>query len=162
MCSDHGWFSAVRPIIRENLEALGVSVNYDEKKSSDVYSFVDGDQGAWDVVIAPGDPSVFGNDADLLLRWWYAGDTWTDQRMHWKGSEAYTAVQAKLDEAVKLEGEAQISTWQELFDLLSEQVPLYPVFHRKTPTAYNSQTLVGFQPIALTGLSFVDIGSTAA
>ena len=162
LCSDHGWFSAVRPIIRENLEALGVSVNYDEKKSSDVYSFVDGDQGAWDVVIAPGDPSVFGNDADLLLRWWYAGDTWTDQRMHWKGSEAYTAVQTKLDEAVKLEGEAQISTWQELFDLLSEQVPLYPIFHRKTPTAYNPQTLVGFQPIALTGLSFVDIGSTAA
>ena len=119
LCTDHGWFSAVRPIIRENLEALGVSVNYDEKKSSDVYSFVDGDQGAWDVVIAPGDPSVFGNDADLLLRWWYAGDTWTEQRMHWKGSEAYTAVQAKLDEAVKLEGEAQIATWQELFDLLS-------------------------------------------
>ena len=82
--------------------------------------------------------------------------------MHWKGSETYTAVQAKLDEAVKLEGEAQISTWQELFDLLSEQVPLYPIFHRKTPTAYNPQTLVGFQPIALTGLSFVDIGSTAA
>ena len=162
LCSDHGWFSAVRPIIRENLEALGVSVKYDEKKSSDVYSFVDGDQGAWDVVIAPGDPSVFGNDADLLLRWWYAGDTWTEQRMHWKGSEAYTAVQAKLDEAVKLEGEAQIATWQELFDLLSEQVPLYPIFHRKTPTAYNPQTLVGFQPIALTGLSFVDIGSTAA
>ena len=41
-------------------------------------------------------------------------------------------------------------------------MPLYPIFHRKTPTAYNSQTLVGFQPIALTGLSFVDIGSTAA
>ena len=41
-------------------------------------------------------------------------------------------------------------------------MPLYPIFHRKTPTAYNPQTLVGFQPIALTGLSFVDIGSTAA
>ena len=54
---------------------------------------------------------------------WYAGDTWTEQRMHWKGSEAYTAVQTKLDEAVRLEGEAQITTWQELFDLLSEQVP---------------------------------------
>ena len=48
LCTDHGWFSAVRPIIRENLEALGVSVNYDEKKSSDVYFFVDGDQGAWE------------------------------------------------------------------------------------------------------------------
>ena len=76
------WHNVGIATFRENFEALGVSVNYDEKKSSDVYSFVDGDQGAWDVVIAPGDPSVFGNDADLLLRWWYAGDTWTEQRMH--------------------------------------------------------------------------------
>jgi len=73
LCTDHGWFSAVRPVIRENLEALGVTVNYDEKKSADAYSFIDSAQGAWDVLIAPGDPSVFGNDADLLMRWWYGG-----------------------------------------------------------------------------------------
>ena len=160
LCTDHGWFSAVRPIIRENLEALGVTVKYDEKKSADTYSFIDSGQGAWDVLIAPGDPSVFGNDADLLMRWWYSGDVWTESRMHWKGSESQVAVQKLLDEAVKLEGDKQVSKWQEIFDKLSEDVPLYPIFHRKAPTAYDSTTLENFKPIALTGLSFVGTGST--
>ena len=160
LCTDHGWFSAVRPVIRENLEALGVTVNYDEKKSADAYSFIDSSQGAWDVLIAPGDPSVFGNDADLLMRWWYGGDVWTETRMHWKGSESQVAVQALLDEAVKLEGDKQIAKWQEAFDKISEDVPLYPIFHRKTPTAYDSATLENFKPISLTGLSFVGTGSS--
>ena len=160
LCTDHGWFSAVRPIIRENLEALGVTVKYDEKKSADTYSFIDSGQGAWDVLIAPGDPSVFGNDADLLMRWWYSGDVWTESRMHWKGSESQVAVQKLLDEAVKLEGDKQVAKWQEIFDKLSEEVPLYPIFHRKAPTAYDSTTLENFKPIALTGLSFVGTGSS--
>ncbi|MDO4899057.1 ABC transporter substrate-binding protein [Actinomyces sp.] len=161
LCSDHGWFASVRPIIRENLEALGITVNYDEKKSADVYTFIDSAQGDWDVVIAPGDPSVFGADADLLMRWWYSGDTWTDGRMHWKGTDSYNAIQAALDEAVQLDGDAQVAKWQEIFDMIAADVPLYPIFHRKSPTAYDSEALVGFQPIALTGLSFVDVGTKA-
>ena len=162
LCTDHGWFSAVRPVLRENLEALGVTVKYDEKKSADTYSFIESADGAkaWDVVIAPGDPSVFGDDADLLMRWWYGGDVWTDARMHWKGSESQVAIQALLDEAVKLEGDKQVAKWQEAFDKLSEDVPLYPIFHRKTPTAYDSTTLENFKPISLTGLSFVGTGSS--
>ena len=162
LCTDHGWFSAVRPVIRENLEALGVTVKYDEKKSADTYSFIESADGAkaWDVVVAPGDPSVFGDDADLLMRWWYGGDVWTDARMHWKGSEGQKAIQALLDEAVKLEGDKQIAKWQEAFDKISEDVPLYPLFHRKAPTAYNSSTLENFKPISLTGLSFVGTGSS--
>ena len=162
LCTDHGWFSAVRPVIRENLEALGVTVKYDEKKSADTYSFIESADGAkaWDVVIAPGDPSVFGDDADLLMRWWYGGDVWTDARMHWKGSEGQKAIQALLDEAVKLEGDKQIAKWQEAFEKISEDVPLYPLFHRKAPTAYNSSTLENFKPISLTGLSFVGTGSS--
>ena len=112
------------------------------------------------MLIAPGDPSVFGNDADLLMRWWYGGDVWTETRMHWKGSESQVAIQALLDEAVKLEGDKQVAKWQEAFDKLSEDVPLYPIFHRKTPTAYDSTTLENFKPISLTGLSFVGTGSS--
>ena len=162
LCTDHGWFSAVRPVIRENLEALGVTVKYDEKKSADTYSFIESADGAkaWDVVIAPGDPSVFGDDADLLMRWWYGGDVWTDARMHWKGSEGQKAIQALLDEAVKLEGDKQIAKWQEAFDKTSAEVPRDPLFHRKAPTAYNSSTLENFKPISLTGLSFVGTGSS--
>jgi len=162
LCSDHGWFSGVRPVIRENLEALGVTVSYDEKKSSDLYTFIESEDGAnaWDVVIAPGDPSVFGEDGDLLMRWWYDTPTWIENRMHWKGSEGQKAIYALLEEGAKLEGDQQIAKWQETFDKISEEVPLYPIFHRKSPIAYNSSTLKDFQPIKLTALSFVGTGST--
>ncbi|AMD86321.1 ABC transporter substrate-binding protein [Actinomyces radicidentis] len=164
LATDHGWFSAVRPIIRENLEAIGLTVTYDEKKSADAYSLIDADTDGkqWDVLIAPGDPSVFGNDADLLMSWWYAADTWTDQRMHWKGTDSYTTFQTGLSKAAELTGDEQLTKWHELFDTLSEEVPLYPIFHRKTPTAYSLETLTNFQPIALTGLAFLEAGSTQA
>ena len=159
IATDHGFFSGARPIIKENLEALGVSANFTEKKSKELYDYIkNGDK--WDIAIAPGDPSVFGNDADLLMRWWYSADLWANDRMHWKGTEAYTKLQAILDEAVQVEGDAQIAKWQEAFDLIAENVPLYPIFHRTTPTAYNNQTLVSFRSVNYPGLSVVDVGST--
>ncbi|MBK7820888.1 MAG: ABC transporter substrate-binding protein [Tessaracoccus sp.] len=160
LSSDHGWFAAVRPMIKEALEAAGLSVDYEEKKSADVYATIDGNPDAFDIVVAPGDPSVFGDDADLLLRWWYAGDTWTDSRMHWKGQDSYKQVQELLDKAAAATGDEQLGLWHEIFDVVSDAVPLYPVFHRKSPTAFDPETLVDFKPIPVTGLSFLDVSST--
>jgi peptide/nickel transport system substrate-binding protein len=42
----------------------------------------------------------------------------------------------------------------------SENLPMWPIFHRKSPTAFDDKTLVDFKPIAVTGLSFVGVGST--
>ena len=52
------------------------------------------------------------------------------------------------------EGKAK-EAWGKLIDLIADEVPLYPLFHRKTPTAYDKASLVDFKPISLTGLSFV-------
>lgn len=160
LCTDHDWVKKATPIMKESLEAIGLSVEFTQKKSADVYTTIDGKPDAFDLVIAPGDPSVFGNDADLLLRWWYSADTWTNLRMHWKGQPAYTQTQKLLDQAAQKTGSAQQDGWHQVFDLVSEQVPLYPLFHRKAPTAWNPQTLVDFEPISLTGLSFVNVAST--
>ncbi len=160
LCTDHGWVKKATPIIKESLEAAGLSVEFTEKKSADVYNTIDGKPDAFDVVIAPGDPSVFGADPDLLMRWWYANDTWTDSRMHWKGQPSYLEVQDKLEEAARLSGDAQKATWGQLFDLLSAEVPLYPLFHRKATTGYDKGSLIDFKPISLTGLSFVDVATT--
>ncbi len=160
LASNHGWFAAVRPMIKSSLEAAGLTVAYEEKKSADVYATIDGKVDAYDIVVAPGDPSVFGQDADLLLRWWYAGDTWTDSRMHWKGSDSYTKVQDLLDKAGPATGTEQLDLWHQVFDVVSEVLPLYPIFHRKSPTAWNGETLQDFKPIAVTGLSFLNVGST--
>lgn len=161
LVTDHDWVTKCTPIIQESLTGLGLDVQLEQKKSSDVYNTIDGKPEAYDVVVAPGDPSVFGDDPDLLMRWWYAGDTWTDTRMHWKGQPAHTQAQDLLDQGLQAtDATQQQETWNKLFDLLSEQVPLYPLFHRKSPTAWDQSTLVDFQPISLTGLSFVGVGTT--
>lgn len=159
--TDHDWVANCTPIIQESLAAAGVTVQFEQKQSADVYNTVTGNPDSFDVVCAPGDPSVFGNDADLLLRWWYAADVWTDARMNWKGTPAYEEVQTLLDEGIRIPDEAgRIAKAQEVFDLISDEVPLYPLFHRKTPTAWDAQSLVDFKPLSLTGLSFIDVGST--
>lgn len=161
MATDHDWVKQCTPIIQQSLEAAGVKVEFTEKQSAEVYNTIDGKPDAYDVVVAPGDPSVFGNDADLLMRWWYFADTWTDTRMHWKGSESYSQVTDLLKEAMaETDTDKQTSMWQQTFDLLSEDIPLYPLFHRKAPSAWDPTTLVGFEPTSLTGLSFVGVGST--
>ena len=163
LCTDHDWVAQCTPIIQESLAAAGVEVAFEQKQSADVYTTIDGNPEAFDVVIAPGDPSVFGNDPDLLMRWWFSGDVWTDSRMHWKGQDSYEQVQSLLAEGLEsTDAAAQEATWGELFDLLSEEVPLYPLFHRKAPTAWDGTSLVDFQPTSLTGLSFVDVASTKA
>ena len=161
LCTDHDWVKNCTPLIQESLAALGINVSFTERKSADVYNTIDGKPEAYDVVIAPGDPSVFGNDPDLLMRWWYAGDVWTDSRMHWKGSESYDQVQNLLEEGIRATDKAeQQDIWNRTFDAISDNVPLYPLFHRKVPTAWNSNALVDFKPISLTGLSFSGVATT--
>lgn len=161
LCTDHDWVQKVTPVIQESLQAAGIEVAFEQKKSADVYNTIDGKPEAFDVVIAPGDPSVFGNDPDLLLRWWYATDTWTDKRMHWKGQDSYDQMQELLATSQSAVEEAdQKAAWKKLFDLASEIVPLYPLFHRKLPTAFDSTSLVDFKPISVTGLSFLNVGTT--
>ncbi len=45
--------------------------------------------------------------------------------------------------------------WNQCFDLLAEQVPLYPLFHREIATGYQAEQITGFEPIATTGLVFL-------
>ncbi|EEH63206.1 Tat pathway signal sequence domain protein [Gleimia coleocanis DSM 15436] len=161
LVTNHDWVKLCTPILKESLEAAGLQVEFTEFKSSDLYNTI-GQSADWDIVVAPGDPSVFGDDADLLLSWWYGGDIWTDTRMHWKGTESYTKVQSLMSAAAQTTGDEQLKAWHEIFDVISEEVPLYPLFHRKSPSAWDAASLPGFKPISLTGLSFVDVATTKA
>lgn len=159
LTTDTGWVKEVAPLIKESLDAIGVDVTLDVGQSAAAYAKVD--SGDYTVMVAPGDPSVFGNDPDLLMKWWYGDNVWTNTRTNWADTEEYAKLSDLLDTAEQEQGDAQQETWNEAFDLLSEQAVLYPLFHRKLPTAWSSQELVGFQPVPTTGLSFLDVGVAA-
>lgn len=152
-----GWVKDIAPFIKESWDAIGVQTTLDIGASGGQYKNKI-DTGNYEVMAAPGDPSVFGNDVDLLMRWWYVGQ-WPEKRFNWSTTPEAKKVVELLDAAAKEADPAkQRATWQEAIDLLSEEVPLYPLLHRKLPTAWDDKALAGFRGLPTTGVSFLDVG----
>ncbi|MEG0477013.1 MAG: ABC transporter substrate-binding protein [Raoultibacter sp.] len=161
--TDHPWIKALSPQIKNDLEAAGIKTTIQEQASSALYANrTDVDDPQYDVALAPGDPSVFGNDPDLLMNWWYGDNTWTQKRTQWKGSDKFTELHKLMQSAIETSGDAQQKLWNQCFDLLADQVPLYPLFHRKVSTAFFAEKLDGYAPIGTTGLNFIDAASKTA
>ena len=162
LTTDHPWIANLAPQIRSDLEAVGITVNVKSEASASLYANnLDVEDSDFDLALAPGDPSVFGNDPALLMNWWYGDNIWTQQRTSWQSSdkEAFDELQATISEAVTLEGDAQQEKWGEAQDLLSREVPLYPLFHRTLITAYNGDAVTGVTPIATTGLQMLEVAT---
>ena len=145
----------IAPLIKEDLDAVGLNVTLDIGQSGGQYGKADA--GDMDVMVAPGDPSVFGNDPDLLMRWWYGDNVWSQSRHRWASTPEFKDFIGTLDSAVQTSGAEQQELWNEAFDTLSEDVPLYPLFHRQLPTGWGDD-ITGFKPIGLTGMSFLHAG----
>lgn len=156
LTTDTGWVKDIAPLLKESWEAAGVKVTLSIAQSPAQYAKVD--KGDFDVLVAPGDPSVFGNDADLLLRWFYYG-FWPEKRYGWSKSDAYKKVKQTLDKAARAADETRRKElWGEVTDLVADEAALYPILHRKLPTAWTEKSLPGFKPLPTTGLSFMDVG----
>ncbi len=153
--TDTDWVADIAPLLKEDLDAIGLNITLDIAQSGAQYAKVDA--GDLDVMVAPGDPSVFGNDPDLLMRWWYDDNVWTQARHRWSGAE-FDKMQELMDTAVKASGDAQQESWNEAINLVANDVPLYPLLPRKLPTSWDDTQITGFAPIGLTGLSFLDTG----
>ena len=77
------------------------------------------DPGVYEVAIAPGDPSVFGNDLDLLLGWWYRGDVWPKRRFRWSNTPEFAKVTELLNAAVRAKDHAEAKkSWEEAINII--------------------------------------------
>ncbi|WP_318211059.1 ABC transporter substrate-binding protein [Streptomyces sp. SJL17-1] len=156
LTTDTGWVKDIAPLIKESLDAVGVKTTLDIGQASAQYAKVD--EGQFQVLVAPGDPSVFGNDPDLLMRWFYDG-TWPTKRFRWDGSAPDKQVRGLLDQAARSSDEAERKRlWGQVTDIIADEAPIYPILHRKLPTAWNDKALPGFSALPTTGMSFLNVG----
>ena len=139
-------------MIAEDLEALGFSVKLTVASSLETYTALDKKPNSFDIVVAPGDPSCFGNDPDLLMNWYYGQNTWTITRTQWADAPECLELEKKMQQAVQMTGDEQQTLWNECFDIISNNVPLYPLFHRQVSTAYFEDKVDNFAGIATTGV----------
>lgn len=160
LTTDTAWVKDVAPLILESWNKIpGVKVTVKSLQSGALYSDRVG-KGDYTVVAAPGDPSVFGNDADLLLSWFYSGATWMEKRAFWTTPER-SKLQELMNKGSQASGDDAKKIVAEIVDMVSDEVPLYPILHRQLPSAWDEKKLNGFQPLPTTGLSFIDVGRTA-
>lgn len=155
---NQNWVVSLAPQIKEDLDAIGLSCTIEENAQPYQDMAESDSELAYDVFLAPGDPSCFGSDPDLLMTWFYGDNIWTHGRSCWAkaGDGKFEEFQTLLQEGRVAVGEAQQAAWNKCFDMLSEEVPLYPLFHRELATGYWSDKIQGFIPFATTGLVFLD------
>ncbi len=153
---NNNWVNVLAPQITEDLGAIGITANIKETKIDWAALAPSEEILPYDVMLTPGDPSCFGNDPDLLMTWWYGDNVWTQGRSCWKGTEEWTKLQELLQQArEEADAAKQQEIWNQCFDLIAENIPLYPLFHRQVATAWQGDKLEDFAPISTTGLVFL-------
>ena len=169
---NNNWVSELGPQIKNDLDAVGIKTTLDTRALvwSEYAPVTESEGGpaikpegdkvpAFDVVLTPGDPTCFGNDVDLLLSWWYSDNVWTQGRSYWKFADdsSFEKFQGLLQQARESANPAeQQDLWNQCFDILADEVPLYPLFHRQLATGWRADLIDGFKPLATTGLLFLD------
>lgn len=149
------WVSSLAPQIQENLKDAGINCTIKDFTNGWAELAPSDAVLPYDVLLTPGDPSCFGNDPDLLMTWWYGDNVWTQGRSCWKGTPEWEQLQNLLQQGREAAAADQQSIWNQCFDIIAENCPIYPLFHRETGTAYISEKLEDFAPISTTGLVFL-------
>lgn len=150
-----GFVADAAPVIAQSWKAIGVNATVNTSPTSAVYGTLVPSNN-FRVLAASGDPTVFGPDADLLLRWFYYGKTWPATRERWTDAAA-TQVSSLIDQAARASGSQQKALWQQILNIIADEAPLYPVVHTKTVTGYDPTKLNNFHGAATTGLYFLGV-----
>ena len=159
--ANDNWVSTLAPAIAEDWKAVGVTAEVVLLDTTALFADLStepepGTLLPFDVVLSPGDPSCFGNDADLIISWWYGDNVWTRARSRWATTPAFAEMAELLAEArSKTSEDEQQPLWNQCFDIIAAEVPLYPLFHRETATAWWTAQLDNYDPISATGLNFL-------
>lgn len=155
------WVSALAPMIIEDWKAVGVTAEVVPLDAAALFEDISTPPEAatllpFDMVLSPGDPSCFGNDPDLIMSWWYGDNVWTRARTCWAATPQFAELSELMAEArASIDEAAQQDLWNQCFDIIAAEAPLYPLFHRETATAYYDGQLDGYDPIGATGLLFL-------
>lgn len=159
--ANDNWVSTLAPAIAEDWKAVGVTAEVVLLDTPALFADLStepepGTLLPFDVALSPGDPSCFGNDADLIISWWYGDNVWTRARSRWATTPAFAEMAELLAEArSKTSEDEQQPLWNQCFDIIAAEVPLYPLFHRETATAWWTAQLDDYDPISATGLNFL-------
>lgn len=155
---DTNWVKVLGPQVQSDLNAAGINTELDTQTINWAnYTDTTGIL-PYDVILAPGDPTMIGNDVDLLMSFWYGDNVWMNSRTCWKRSngEKWRELNGLLQQARESSSSStQQSLWNQCFDIIAANCPILPLFHREVGTGFLQDQLENFRPISTTGLVFL-------
>lgn len=112
---------------------------------------------AYDVALCFDDPTLLGFDVDLILTWRYGGTVVPERLAHWEGSSAVAARRLMQQARESADAAEQKRLWEQCFEIISQQVPLYPIAFLHTGTAWRTDAMRDFLPLTTDGIDFLGV-----
>lgn len=142
-------------VIKEGWDAVGVNTTLNPQDTKALFSKLDGGED-YQVVAASGNPQQFGNDPDLIERFYYSPESlWSTTYANFSGPEA-DALYEQMDKAAYAADEAAARTEnKKVLDTIADQAVLYPVVFTRLVTAWVPDRLEGIQPQGYPGINVI-------
>ncbi len=123
-------------VIKEGWDAIGVNTTLNPQDTKALFSKLDGGED-YQVVAASGNPQQFGNDPDLVQRFYYSPESlWSSTYAKFSGPEA-DALYEQMDKAAYAPDAATAKTEnKKVLDAIADQAVLFPVVFTRLVTAW--------------------------
>ena len=139
-------------VIKEGWDAIGVETTLDSQDTKALFSKLDAGTD-FQVVATTNNPQQFGNDPDLLTRYYYdAQSNLMKNYAKWKTADT-TALLALQDQAASEEDETKRGALtKQLLDLISEHAVIYPLVFTRLGTAWDPKAISGVRAQGYPGI----------
>ncbi|GLY31331.1 ABC transporter substrate-binding protein [Kineosporia sp. NBRC 101731] len=140
-------------VIKEGWDAVGVKTTLNAQDTKALFSKLDGGED-YQVVAASGNPQQFGNDPDLIERFYYSpASLWSSTYARFQGPDA-DALYDQMDKAAYAEDDATAkSENKKVLDTIADEAVLYPVVFTRLVTAWVPDRLGDVQAQGYPGIN---------
>jgi peptide/nickel transport system substrate-binding protein len=139
-------------VIKEGWDAIGVETTLDSQDTKALFSKLDGGND-FQVVATTNNPMQFGNDPDLLIRYYYAeASIMTTKYARWTGADAQALLKLQDQAAMEPDEAKRKALTKQLLDLISEHAVVYPVVFTQLGTAWDPTAVSGVRAQGYPGI----------
>ncbi|MBB4905415.1 ABC transporter substrate-binding protein [Actinophytocola algeriensis] len=139
-------------VIKEGWDAIGVATTLDTSDTKALFSKLDGGFD-FQVVATTQNAEQFGNDPDLLIRYYYAGAGVVPKYAKWAGPDQEKLIGLLDGAASETDEDERDKLTKQVLDMLADQAVVYPLVFTQLGTAWDPKTLSGVRAQGYPGIN---------
>ncbi|MFF4599589.1 ABC transporter substrate-binding protein [Amycolatopsis sp. NPDC001319] len=139
-------------VIKEGWDAIGVETTLDSQDTKALFSKLDNGND-FQVVSTTNNPMQFGNDPDLLIRYYYdAQSLMMTKYARWNNADTQALLGLQNQAAAEPDETKRNGLYKQLLDLISEQAVIYPIVFTQLGTAWDPTAITGVRAQGYPGI----------